>query len=186
MSRVKNLRKFVLLSFCFFVVIPCGITGAGEVNMDDVRALSKKQVKDILRDAPIKDIDQKSYWDIVHNSSKPVVIIFYSNLEKHSRHLATLLRYVAIDFSDKILFCGYQVTDKDKPDHVTAKKLNKFHDLDKTPGALFYDHHESGKKVLEHEHYEVPAFKEYRTPSMMLWKVYYSKVEKVITEKILD
>ncbi len=186
MSSSKHLRKLVLLVLCFFVVIPCGITGAGEVDLDEVHALSKKPVKDILRDAPIKDIDQKSYWDIVHNSSKPVVVMFYSNEEKHSRHLATLLRYVAIDFSDKILFCGYRVTDKDKPNHVTAKKLDKLYDLDKTPGVLFYDHHESGKKVLKHEHYEVPAFEEYRTPSMMLWKIYYSKVEKVITEKILD
>ncbi len=186
MSTSKHLGKVVLLVFCFFVVMPHDVTQATEVNMNEVHALSKKPVNYILKDAPIKNINQENYWDIVDNSSKPVIVMFYSNVEKNSRYLATLLRYVAIDFKDKILFCAYLVTDKDKPDKATAEKLEKLYGLDKTPGVLFYDPHESGKKVLEHEHYEVPDFKEYKTPSMMLWKVYYSEVEKVIREKILD
>jgi hypothetical protein len=56
---------------------------------------------------------------------------------------------------------------------------------DKTPGILFYDN-DSGKMVLEDEQYIEANFKDFRTPSLLLWKIYYNAVCSYIDKNILD
>jgi len=158
---------------------------AREVNMSEVRALAKLPVNEILKNTPVIELNQSDYWSSIHKSTKPVIVMFYSNQDQDSQNLATLVRYIAPDYSNKILFCSFKVVDKGKPDQSVMKQMNKAYSLDKTPGVLFYDN-DKGKMVLEEENYEVPTLKEYRTPGMLLWKTYYSEVRKTIDQNILD
>ena len=68
---------------------------------------------------------------------------------------------------------------------VGGGEHNTAYGLDKVPGTFFYDN-DTGKMVLEREEYDLPTFKEYRTPGMFLWKVYYNKVRAYIDQSILD
>ena len=185
MLNGRYLQNYLKWVFFFVILAISNIVNAVEIKMSEVRELSKLPVKDIFINSAVTEIDQASYWNTVMQSPKPVVVMFYSNQEKHSQNLATLLRYVAIDYSDKILFCSFMVVAKGKPNQSTMIKMERTFSLDKTPGVLYYDN-DTGKMILEHEHYEVPKLKEYRTPSMVLWKLYYSKVKQIIENKILD
>jgi hypothetical protein len=161
------------------------VYGARDIDMSEVGALAKLPVKEIIQNAPVSELEHRTYWETVMGSKVPVVVMFYSNEDKHSQNLATLLRYVASDYSGKLLFCSFMVVNEGKPNKETIGKLERLYSLDKVPGVLFYDH-DTGRMELEHEHYEIPELKEYRTPSMWLWKTYYKSVEEIIEKKILD
>ena len=53
------------------------------------------------------------------------------------------------------------------------------------PGILFYDN-DSGKMTLEGEQYIDANFKEFRTPSLLFWNVYYNTACSYIDKNILD
>jgi hypothetical protein len=72
-----------------------------------------------------------------------------------------------------------------KPAKVIATDYEKSYGLDKTPGILFYDN-DSGKMVLEDEQYIEANFKEFRTPSLLFWNVYYNTASSYIDKNILD
>jgi len=181
-----NNNRECAIGFSFITLLLIGnIVNATEIDMSEVKALAKLSVNSILKNSPVKEINQNAYWDIVMKSPKPVVVMFYSNEDKHSQNLSTLVRYVTIDYSDKILFCSFMVAKRGQPDSSTESKMKQQYSLDKTPGILFYDN-DTGKMILEHEQYGAPRFKEYRTPSMLLWKLYYVKVEHIIASKVLD
>ena len=185
MIRKKIDQNYLRWLWCLVALIFGTVVNASEVSMSDVYAFAKLPVKEILKDSPVKEIERNDYWINIKNSHKPVTVMFYINEDKHSQNLATLYRYVAIDFSERILFCSYMVTLKGNPDKSTKDQVQKLYSLDKIPGVLFYDN-DTGQMDLEHEHYEVPKFKSYKTPSLFLWKTYYSKVKKIIRVKILD
>ena len=186
MIKTKFLRLLSLGCIsCLLMVLFSNQLIAREVNMSEVRALAKLPVNEILKNTPVIELNQSNYWSSIHKSTKPVIVMFYSNQDQDSQNLATLVRYIASDYSNKILFCSFKVVDKGKPDQSVMKQMNKAYSLDKTPGVLFYDN-DKGKMVLEQENYEVPTLKEYRTPGMLLWKTYYSEVRKTIDQNILD
>ncbi len=168
-----------------YLVVPGGVALPAEVNMAEVEALAGRPVRDILKGSPFQEIDDQRYWEAVRRSRRPVVVMFYSNQDRDSQNLATLRRYVAVDYSDKITFYHFMVVPKGKPDRPTLTRMEKAYSLDKVPGTFFYDN-DTGTMVLEKEDYAVPTFKEYRTPGMFLWKVYYSRVRAYIDKHILD
>jgi len=96
-------------------------------------------------------------------------------VDPESQRLATLVRYISIKYHDKISFYRVMVVANGKPAKVIAADYEKSYSLDKTPGILFYDN-DSGKMILEDEQYIDANFKEFRTPSLLLWKVYYNAV----------
>lgn len=167
------------------LVVPGGVALTAEVNMAEVRALAARPVREILEATPFREIDDTRYWEAVRESKRPVVVMFYSNQDRDSQNLATLLRYVAVDYSDKITFYHFMVVPKGKPDRPTLTRMEKAYSLDKVPGTFFYDN-DTGAMVLEKEDYTLPTFKEYRTPGMFLWNVYYSKIREYIDKHILD
>ena len=83
------------------LVILLGISrladAAENIDMSKVRALAALSVKEILRDSPVQELDLANYWKTVRGSPRPVVVMFYSNVDPESQRLATLIRYVAID-----------------------------------------------------------------------------------------
>lgn len=156
-----------------------------DINMVEVRKLSKLPVSDIIDDPPVKSFQVENYWQNVHGRDKPLVVFFYSNNDGPSQRLATLIKYIAIHYMGKISFGCVKVVEEGKPDKNIAKKFQSLYSLDSTPGILFYDN--VGKEmVLEDEDYIDADFREFRSPKMVLWKTYYSAVLKELDKLLGD
>jgi hypothetical protein len=111
--------------------------------------------------------------------------MFYSDVGPESQRLATLVRYVAAKYKDRLSFYRVMVVEKGKPAKTIAADYERSYSLDKTPGILFYDN-DGGPMILEGEQYIDPNFKEFRTPSLFFWKTYYNAVCDYIDKHILD
>ena len=160
-------------------------TSAKDIDMAEVRELVKLSVDEILADVPVLPITIDKYWETIRKRKKPKVVFFYSNKDAPSRRVATLIRYVALDFSDRIAFRMVKVVETGKPDANLKKELQSRFSLDKTPGILFYDN-VGDEMILEDEDYIDADFKEFRTPKMFLWKTYYSTVAKELDQLLAD
>ena len=165
--------------------VPALTSAADEIDMSKVRALAELPVKDIFRDSPVQSVPLADYWKTIRESRTPVVVMFYSNKDPESQRLATLIRYVAARYAGKFSTYGVMVAESGKPPKSTAVDFEKTYSLDKTPGVLFYDN-DRGKMELEGEQYIEANFKEFRTPSMFLWKTYYNAVCSYVDKNVLD
>ena len=154
-----------------------------EIDMAEVRRLSKLRVEKILENSPVLDISLENYWSNVRGRKKPLVVFFYSNNDESSKRVATLIKYISPDYTKNIAFARVKVVENGKPDKATATKLASNFGLDKTPGILFYNN-TGNEMALEDEDYVNPDFKEFRTPKMLLWKTYYSAVRKELDQLI--
>jgi len=178
----RSMRALLLVTVLW---IPVQAHAADDIDMAKVRALAALPVTEILRDSPVHELSRANYWKTIRESPVPVVVLFYSNVDGESQRLATLLRYVAIKYGGKFSTYDVIVVENGKPAKAIATEFEKAYSLDKTPGILFYDN-DRGKQVLESEQYIDANFKEFRTPSLLLWKTYYNAVCKHIDRTILD
>ena len=158
---------------------------AADANMAEVRRLAREPVETIFADAPISRLSNADYWKTVRGSAKPVVVIFYANQGQQSRHLATLARYLAREFSPAVVFYGYSVTGGTTVEHNALAALERRYGVKKVPATLFYDN-DHGKMELERADYSVPALIEYRTPSLLFWNTYHQTTRDYIRKNILD
>jgi hypothetical protein len=165
--------------------VPVLTSAAEEIDMAKIKALAALPVNEILRDTPVRQLDRASYWKTIRDSPTPVVVMFYSDVDGESQRLATLVRYVAVKYQGKFSTYGVKVADRGKPPKQVAAEYEKSYSLDKTPGILFYDN-DRGQIELEDEKYIDADFKEFRTPSLLLWKVYYNAICQYIDKHILD
>ena len=182
---MTSLQGSAAIFFVAFLGISALTSAAENIDMSKVRALAALPVKEIFRDAPVQELDRTNYWKTVRGSPRPAVVMFYSNVDAESQRLATLIRYIAIKYKDKFSTYGVMVVANGKPAKVIAADYEKSYSLDKTPGILFYDN-DRGKMELESEQYIDANFKEFRTPSLLFWKVYYNAVCSYIDKNILD
>jgi hypothetical protein len=161
--------------------------GANEplVDMTEVRRLAREPVETILSSTPFGRVSDQDFPTMVHDSPRPVVVLFYANQDEKSRNLATLARYLALEFGEVISFFGYQVSRGAKVEREALATLQKRYGVKQIPATLFYDN-DRGKIELEKADYSVPTFTEYRTPSMFLWKTYHQAVRQYIVKEILD
>lgn len=153
--------------------------------MAEVRRLAREPVETIFSGAPIGRVSDADYRQSVRGSPKPVVVVFYANQDEQSRHLATLIRYIALEFDGSISFYGYPVTAGATVERSALAALKKRYGITQVPATLFYDN-DRGKIELEKTEYSVPAVIEYRTPRPLLWSTYYQRVRKYIRDHILD
>jgi hypothetical protein len=154
-----------------------------EIDMAEVRRLSKLSVEKILENSPVVGIGLENYWSAVCGRKKPLAVFFFSNNDESSQRVATLIKYISPDYTKNIAFARVKVAENGKPDKKTATKLASNIGLDKTPGILFYDN-TGNDTELEHENFVTPDLKEFRTPNMFLWKTYYSAVRKELDQLI--
>ena len=161
--------------------------GADEplVDMTEVRRLAREPVEAILSRTPFGRVSDKDFPTMVNESPRPVVVLFYANQDEKSRNLATLARYLALEFGQLISFYGYQVSPGVTVERDVLAALQKKYGVKQIPATLFYDN-DRGKIELEKADYSVPSFTEYRTPSMFLWKTYHRAVREYIVKEILD
>jgi len=177
--------------FCIVLSMFALMLGDGEMDLaaaveqSILQQIARRPVSEILQDAPVPLIDINGYWRVVRDRPGPMVVFFYSNEDAESQRVATLVKYVALDYEGRIDFRRVEVAAKGKPSRELAKDLEKRFSLDATPGILFYDN--VGKKmVLEKEDYVEADFKEFRTPAMLLWNVYYAAVRKELDKLLAD
>lgn len=170
---------------CFAFAANVSLSSAAEIKMAEVEALAKLPVHEIFKDSPVQEISRETYWKFVRGSKTPVIVMFYSNEDQDSQNLATLVRYISSDYSNRVAFYRLMVVPKGKPDRPTIAQMQRAYSLDKVPGTFFYDN-DTGQMVLEREQYDLPTFKEYRTPGLFLWRVYYNRVRAYIDKNILD
>ena len=170
-------RLFLLCATIIFFCFVSWVQADEVINMSEVRELAERSVDEILINSPVDIYAIEDYWSKVHGRDRPLIVFFYSNIDGPSQRLATLIRYIAPHYYNKLAFGRVKVVEKGKPAKIKAKMLASMYSLDATPGILFYDN--VGKDmVLEEEAYIDADFKEFRTPLMLLWKVYYTAVRK--------
>jgi hypothetical protein len=158
---------------------------APDVDMAEVRRLAREPVETVLSGAPVGRVSDTDYWKTVRGSPKPVVVVFYANQDERSRNLATLARYLALEFGPVVAFYGYRVTAATTVERDALGALQKRYGVTKVPASLFYDN-DRGKMELEKTDYSVPALLEYRTPSLLFWKTYHQAIRAYIVKNILD
>ena len=145
------------------------------VDMAEVRRLARDPVETIFAGVAIGRVSDADYWKTVRGSKKPVVVIFYANQDERSRNLATLARYLALEFHEVVGFYGYRVTAGSTPEPAVLAAVDKQYGVN--------DH---GEMELEKTDYSVPLMLEYRTPSMLFWKTYHQAIREYIQKNILD
>jgi hypothetical protein len=182
MPHVSGCGALLLIAF---LGIPALTNATDNIDMSQVRALAALPVAEIFRDSPVRELPRASYWKTIHESRIPVAVMFYSNVDPESQRLATLVRSIAIKYKDKVSVYRVMVVANGKPAKAIAADYEKSYSLDKSPGILFYDN-DSGKMVLENEQYIDANFKEFRTPSLLMWKAYYNAACSYIDKNILD
>jgi len=176
---------YCLIAIAIVALLISTDTSAKDINMADVRKLAKLPVDEILDGVPVSSIEIDTYWETIRGRKRPEVVFFYSNNDGPSQRVATLIRFVVMDYSDRLTFRRVKVVEKGKPGAKLKKDLEAHFSLDKTPGILFYDN-VGDKMVLEDEDYVEADFKEFRTPKMLLWKTYYSAVRKELDQLLAD
>ena len=176
---------FLCLTIILLPGISLQIQAKDDIDMKLVRQLAVLPVNQILQDSGVEKITTKDYWSKIHGRNKPLLAFFYSNTDRDSQRLATLIKYVAPHYQEKLFFVRVQVAEKGKPGKNTAKDLLSGYSLNKTPGILFYDN-VGENMVLEDEEYIDAYHKEYRTPGMFLWNTYYSGVRKELDKLLAD
>jgi hypothetical protein len=172
-------RRMALAGGLGLMMSLCLTVQAADVNMTEVRRLAREPVETILSGAPIGRVSDATYWQTIQGSPKPVVVMFYANTDQRSRHLATLVRYLALEFSETVAFYGYPVA----AGATALAALHKY-GVTRVPATLFYDN-DHGKMELERTDYTVPAVIEYRTPNPLLWSTYHQATRKYIQDYIL-
>ncbi len=176
---------YCLIALAIVAVLISTYTSAEDINMSEVRKLAKLSVDDILDGVPVTPIKIDTYWKTIRERKRPKVVFFYSNNDGPSQRVATLVRFIAMEYSDRLAFRRVKVVEAGKPDARMRKDLEARCSLDKTPGILFYDN-VGDKMVLEDEDYVDADFKDFSTPKMLLWKTYYSVVRKELDLLLAD
>jgi len=173
-------RKLTILFLFFF-----SVGTYSKVPMKEVRKLVKMPVDKILSDRPIKKVLVNKYWQSIKTKRKPVIVFFYANKDDESKRVASLLYFLSSEFKERIDFASVEVSKDQKPNTLEQKSLKKKFSLEHTPGILFYDNVGS-ELVLEDEDYIEADFKEFRSPSLVMWKIYYRAVKKELEKLLTD
>jgi len=112
-------------------------------------------------------------------------VVFYASQDEKSRNLATLARYLALEFGGVISFYGYRVATGATVERQALGTLQRQYGVKQIPATLFYDN-DRGKIELEKTDYSVPTMVEYRTPSLLFWRTYHRAIRDFIQKSILD
>lgn len=147
------------------------------IDMAEVRRLARQPVETILAGAPVQRLAVRDYWPTLGREHRPVIVFFYSNADGESQRVATLIRYLAPRYADRIAFHAVRVAARGKPSAAWASELKQKFRLRSTPGVLFYGN--PGQRLaLVEEEYIAADFKEFRSPRMLLWRTYYRVVQR--------
>ena len=182
---MKNTLIMIAVVFITLIIVSSAWAVGEKVDMSVVKALAQRPVDEILTNSPVSKVDIEKYWKELHSRNRPMIVFFYANNDTSSQRLATLVLYVAREYSSRIDFRCVKVSENGPPSKDYAKRLEAQFSLDSTPGILFYDNIKNGL-VLEQEAYIDADYKEFRTPHILLWKTYYAEAKKALNKLLAD
>lgn len=182
---MKNTLYMSAIVFSTLIIVSSAWAVGKKIDMSVVKALAQRPVDEILTNSPLSKIDIEQYWKEVRSRNRPIIVFFYANNDTSSQRLATLVLYVAREYSNRIDFRCVKVSENGPPSKDYAERLEAQFSLDETPGILFYDNSKNGL-VLEQEAYIDADYKEFRTPHMFLWKTYYAEAKKALDKLLAD
>ncbi len=134
---------------------------------------------------PLEHVELGRYREALGEDERPVIVFFYANVDDESQRVATLIRYLAPDYGERIRFYAVRVSDHGKPPPRLAQELAESHGVESTPGVLFY-RNVGGQLTLAQEEYIDPDFREFRSPGMLLWRTYYQTVQRELDRLLAD
>ncbi len=182
---MKNTLIMITLVSIMLIIVSSAWAAGEQVDMSVVKTLAQRPVDEILIKSPVSKVDIEKYWKDVRSRNRPMIVFFYANNDAPSQRLATLVLYIAREYSSRIDFRCVKVSENGPPGKDYAKRLEAQFSLDSTPGILFYDNNKNGL-VLEQEAYIDADYKEFRTPQMFLWKTYYAEAKKALNKLLAD
>ena len=182
---MKNTLIMITLVSITLIIVSSAWAAGEQVDMSVVKTLAQRPVDEILTKSPVSKVDIERYWKEVRSRNRPMIVFFYANNDTPSQRLATLVLYIAREYSSRIDFRCVKVSENGPPSKDYAKRLEAQFSLDSTPGILFYDNNKNGL-VLEQEAYIDADYKEFRTPQMFLWKTYYAESKKALNKLLAD
>ncbi len=182
---MKNTLLMIAAVSITLPMVPSAWAAGDQIDMSVVKALAQRPVDEILTNSSVSKVAIDTYWKELRGRNRPMIVFFYVNHDPSSQRLATLVQYVAREYSRRIDFRCVKVSENGPPSKDFAKRLEAQFGLDSTPGILFYDNSKQGL-VLEQEAYIDADYKEFRTPQMFLWKTYYSEAKKALAKLLAD
>ena len=182
-SAMPNILMRFLALAGLLAILAASVHAEEGVEMAEVRRLARQPVETILAGAPVERLALRDYWSTLAREHRPVIVFFYCNADDESQRVATLIRYVAPRYADRIAFYGLRVKARGKPSAAWADELKRKFQLKNTPGVLFYGN--PGQRLtLVQEEYIQADFKTFRSPRMWMWGTYYRVVQRELDKLV--
>lgn len=162
-----------LVVFLFFISLQARPAPAGNVQMEAVSELMELPVESILRNTPVAPIAEVEALKSISRSHRPVVLLIYRNGDPRSREIATLIRFLSLEFHNSVDFYAFEEKE------ISARSILG---LERVPATVFYSNdgtYGSGTR-------ESPTLTEYRSPGRAFWKMTYSAAARYLRKDILD
>ncbi len=176
----RELLAAALLALACFVP-----PARAEVDMAEVRRLAGQPVERILDATGVERVPLSAYPGLLADTRYPLIAFFYANADGESQRVATLIRYLAPQYRDRIRFVAVRVAQRGKPAAAKLRDLTRRYGVKRVPGVLYYDN--PGQRLaLEVEEYIDADFKEFRSPRMLLWSTYYRVVQRELDKLLAD
>jgi len=164
-----------ILAFCF----SSGLSEAKDIPMADVRHLMELPVSSILQNSPVSHLNTPTSLEAVRTSSRPAVLLVYRSRDQRSRELATLMRYLALEFRHRIDFFALEIPEETSSAEDISLRTQKALRLEKIPATLFYRNEGTGDSSKS---LASPSLKEYRSPGRLFWKTCYAAAVRYLDQ----
>jgi hypothetical protein len=100
----RGVASLVAIALLISLLVPPVAAGKDNIDMSVIRALAQRPVDEILEKSQVSSIEIGNYWSEVRSRGRPMIVFFYSNMHGPSQRVATLILYVAKEYSDRIDF----------------------------------------------------------------------------------
>ena len=176
---LRSLRPLIMIVGFLAVCLTSGLSEARDIPMADVRRLMELPVSSILQNSPVSRLNALASLEAVRASSRPAVLLVYRSHDQRSRELATLIRYLALEFRHRVDFFALEIPEATSTEEDFAAKTQQALCLEKVPATLFYRNEETGEgsKSLAS-----PSLKEYRSPGHLFWKTCYAAAVRYLDQ----
>lgn len=179
----RAFKLFSLISLAIFV-LTVQKSDAGNVNiqMTDVSRLMELPVGSILRGAPVSRLKRPESLMELHKNGRPTVLLVYTSSDPRSREIATLIRYLSLEFQGKIDFYAFEMK-QEMGSGTPSRNAREILGLERVPATLFYEKDNDPRPTGG---ISAPTLKEYRSPGRLFWKTCYSAAARYLKKGLLN
>jgi hypothetical protein len=153
------------------------------INMPDVNRIMELPVGSILRDAPVSRLNEVEALENVRKTRRPAVLLVYESSDPRSREIATLIRYLSLEFHKQVDFYAFELPRDAEKIGSPSLKAKKILGLEKVPATLFYG---KGRYSDSKRDTESPTLTEYRSPGRTFWKACYGAAARFLKKGLTN